>query len=285
MKALYSTVIASLRRHYGVLAVGRLGEEHAKLETLRQITPKSSFDSVRVLTSFGLSDFAAPIVLQSLESTLEYHREHKTDIQTCLDYLIAPFKELRAILEHQIPDSSTEVKSLIMCTECESRSAVTKCDQCKDEFCHLCFEKVHVTGNRRFHSSIEIPQLVCVGCDQRFATQQCLDCALFFCETCFPSIHAKRPEFVKHRKRNIAGRICNECEESQATLLCENCHDIFCAACFTVMHRRGNRKSHSYVVIDPSGFMYRKGAVLDQSETKRLLDWVRFGINADRINS
>jgi len=277
VRELYLPVIDALRHHNSSMALERLIAEHGRLAQVHQVVA----DYLRneqgsLLERLNISPKSPPRLLESLKLTLKYHLDHNLELVSSLPHLAQSFQELRAIMEQHISDSSPIHKDLIMCSECEQRSALTKCDQCEDDFCHSCFEKIHSTGNRIFHSSIEIPQLVCVGCDNRFAALYCIDCGLFFCETCFPSIHAKRPELVKHRKRNFTAQRCNECEESQATLFCQNCIDLFCPKCFMDIHRRGNRKSHSTLTIDSTGYMYRNRIVLEKSESDALLERVRF---------
>ena len=277
MKQIYGNAFSALKHHDVAMTIRKLDQEHKRLEDLHTIIHDSSQnDLTRILNHLGLQDAPSDFLRNAVETTFKYYRDKNLEFISSLPQFVQPFKELRTLMDLHLSDSSILNKHLIMCSMCSERSAVTKCDQCEDEFCHLCFVKVHSTGNRRFHSSVEIPQLVCVSCDKAFASQLCDDCGLFFCETCFPTVHAKRPEFVKHRKRNISGQTCNECEEGKATLLCENCHDLFCATCFMNMHRQGNRKSHSYLTIDPTGYFYRDGKVLDKKETEALLHRVRF---------
>lgn len=67
----------------------------------------------------------------------------------------------------------TKIDPEVMCQECEEKSAVVKCQQCKDFFCQDCFNATHATGKRRGHIIQDVEQLVCAACDHLIATCQC----------------------------------------------------------------------------------------------------------------
>ena len=230
----------------------------------------------KVCEYLNIASNVKPRLRGVLARTIAHYRMGNLDLTRALAHLTEPLKELSAIFDSYETSSSSQSRSIILCVECNKRSAFFKCDQCLDEFCDHCFQDIHSTGNRRFHSCTQIPQLVCMICDIMSATVQCIQCTLFFCEACFSCVHAKRPELVKHRKRHVAGLLCQECEESRATLVCQNCVDIFCASCFMIIHGRGNRRSHTCLSIDNAGYMYRSdGTLVNRSETLDLLDRTR----------
>jgi hypothetical protein len=213
---------------------------------------------------------------RAVKQTVEAYVEKRFNLSHLLDDLRNPLAYLRHVRRSQtkvdVIKQPTEVE---MCVECEEKSAVLKCEQCKDFFCQDCYNSTHATGKRRGHITSDVEQLVCASCDRMVATCQCVQCGLFYCDQCFVSTHAARPELHNHLKRVINGLVCLECEHFNATVLCEDCVDLFCTECFIKLHQRGRRRQHVHLTIDNTGQVFRGGFLVPPEEAQILIDKAR----------
>merc|ERR1711943_8082 len=183
---------------------------------------------------------------------------------------------LRHVQHKQVKaDVIQQSTSIIMCVECEERSAVIKDCVWGDYFCQDCFNATHATGKRRGHITEDIEQLVCAVCDREPATSMCVQDGLFYCDQCFVSSKAARPELHGHLKRVINGLVCLECEHYNASVLCEDCVDLFCTECFIKLHRKGKRRQHVHLTIDNTGQIFRGGFLVPPLEAEVLKDRAR----------
>jgi len=162
---------------------------------------------------------------------------------------------------------------LLMCQECEKRSAKVKCEQCKDFFCEDCFIKTHHTGKRANHTKMDVCQLACDVCDVEMAYTKSLDVkpgtgAVKFCDVCLVT---KSVELSGHRMKTIADLKCYECEKDKATRLCEDCCDLFCIECFLELHRRGKRRVHMPLILDEDGQLVRAGVHVLPQVTQQMI--------------
>lgn len=216
--------------------------------------------------------FLARVIKQSVEAYIE----KQFNLGTILQDLEKPLEYLRKIRKQQVKvDVIRKPDTVVMCQECEEKSAVVKCRQCKDFFCQDCFNATHATGKRRGHIVQDVEQLVCAACDHLIATCQCIQCGLFYCDQCFVSTHASRSELHNHLKRIINGLVCLECEHYNASVLCEDCVDLFCTECFIKLHRKGKRRQHVHLTIDNTGQVFRGGFLVPPEEAQVLTDRAR----------
>jgi len=230
-----------------------------KLYTLLKVDPKEEFYIVR-----------------AIKQTLEAYVEKRFNLAHLLDDLKGPVQFLRHVKHKQVKvDVIKQPTEVVMCVECDEKSAVLKCEQCKDFFCQDCFNAMHMTGKRRGHITCDVEQLVCAACDREVATCQCVQCGLFYCDQCFNSTHAARPELHNHLKRVINGLVCLECEHYNATVLCEDCVDLFCTECFIKLHQRGRRRQHVHLTIDNTGQVFRGGFLVPPEEREGLIKLAR----------
>jgi len=230
-----------------------------KLCTLLKVDPKEEFYIVR-----------------AIKQTLEAYVEKRFNLAHLLDDLKGPVQFLRHVKHKQVKvDVIKQPTEVVMCVECDEKSAVLKCEQCKDFFCQDCFNAMHMTGKRRGHITCDVEQLVCAACDREVATCQCVQCGLFYCDQCFNSTHAARPELHNHLKRVINGLVCLECEHYNATVLCEDCVDLFCTECFIKLHQRGRRRQHVHLTIDNTGQVFRGGFLVPPEEREGLIKLAR----------
>jgi hypothetical protein len=209
------------------------------------------------------------MLIRSIKATLETFAEKKYDLGHLIPDLNSLIHSLRDIEGMKVKqDICGPPDSVLLCQECEKRSSVVKCEQCRDHFCQECFDMLHATGNRRYHLVQEMEQLVCVACDITVADCQCIQCGSFFCSPCFTSIHGSRSDLHKHRKRHISGLVCQECEHAHAGVICEDCSDIFCSPCYLRLHKKGQKKKHSHMTVDLNGQVFRGGIIVSASDAR-----------------
>merc|ERR1711881_326126 len=215
-------------------------------------------------------------LVRCLKQSLEAYVEKRFHLGTLVQDMMEPLDFLRRIRKQQVKvDIIRKPDSIVMCQECEAKSAVVKCEQCKDFFCQDCFNATHATGKRRGHITADVEQLVCAAYDDRVATCQCIQCGLFYSDQGFADIHASRPELHNHLKRVINGLVCLECEHFNASVLCEDCVDLFCTECFIKLHRKGKRRQHVHLTIDNTGQIFRGGFLVPPLEAEVLKDRAR----------
>lgn len=246
-------------------------------ERIEKRLPVSTPDIVQKIADMTAVDVGKEIsLLRSLKGTLETFVEKQYD----LVHLIPDLKELVPVLREV---ESRKVKqnifgpprSILLCQECDKRSSVVKCEQCRDHFCQECFDMLHATGNRRYHLVQEMEQLVCVACDTAVADCQCIQCGSFFCSPCFASIHGSRSDLHKHRRRNISGLVCQECEHAHAGVICDDCGDLFCSPCYLRLHKKGQKKKHSHMTVDLNGQVFRGGLIVAPHEASAAIEKAR----------
>ncbi|KAF4664531.1 Glutathione peroxidase 7 [Perkinsus chesapeaki] len=212
-------------------------------------------------------------LVRCLKQTLEAYVAKQYDLTTFLSDMEAHIGFLRRFRKNQVKDDIIKKpEAVVMCEECEDKSAVLKCEVCQDYYCQDCFNATHATGNRRGHVTADVEQLVCGACDEVIATCQCVQCGSFFCDNCYVTTHASRPELHNHLKRVISGLVCQECEHLNATVLCEDCVDLFCTQCFIKLHGKGRRRQHVHLSIDNTGQVFRGGFLVPPEEAQVLID-------------
>eukprot|EP00397_Hematodinium_sp_SG-2012_P034165 GEMP01036602.1.p1 GENE.GEMP01036602.1~~GEMP01036602.1.p1 ORF type:complete len:389 (+),score=66.51 GEMP01036602.1:80-1246(+) len=163
--------------------------------------------------------------------------------------------------------------SIMMCQECEERSARVKCEQCKDFFCVTCFDKTHISGKRRNHTKQKVEQCVCDVCDLQEASTSSLESNERYCDDC---LITKMELLSGHRMKVIKGLMCSECEAEQATRLCEDCCDLFCIECYLELHRKGKRRIHTPLTIDEDGQLKRADVRLPPEDVQHMIAKARF---------
>lgn len=163
---------------------------------------------------------------------------------------------------------TTKLDKLMMCQECEVKSARRKCEQCKDFFCVDCFDKTHISGKRKLHSTLDVIQLACDVCDVQHAFTKSLETNENFCDGC---LLKKSAQLSGHRMKVIKDLLCSECEKDKATRLCEECGDLFCIECFLELHRRGKRRVHMPLILDDDGQLIKSGVHLPPQVTQDLI--------------
>jgi len=134
-----------------------------------------------------------------VKETLLAYVEKKFELASFIRDMTHPVQFLRSIRQKQNQvDVIRKPTTIIMCQECGEKSAVVKCEDCKDYFCQTCFNTTHKKGKRRTHITSDVEQLVCACYDDRVATCQCVQCGLFFSDEGFYEVHAlaKKPRRI-----------------------------------------------------------------------------------------
>lgn len=217
-----------------------------------------------------------------LRNMLEELAETQYDVAIMIKQPIDPSLFLaqcrKAVIRHCV---TSKPDSLLMCQECEKKSARDKCEQCKDFFCMDCFEMTHISGKRKGHTKLDVVQMACDVCDVNHATTCSLDVRQGcgeknFCDVC---LQKKSAELSGHRTKCIKDLKCTECEKEKATRLCEECCDLFCIECFTELHRRGKRRVHMPLILDENGQLIREGVHLPPLITQKMIAKARMSAN------
>jgi hypothetical protein len=256
----------------------KLGAVVADIQTRanRGLPPSTPENLEQLCTLLKVNTLEEFYIARSVKTTLEAYLEKGFNLATLLDDLEKPMRWLRTVQHRQVKaDVIQQATQIIMCVECEDRSAVIKDCVWGDYFCQDCFNATHATGKRRGHITEDIEQLVCAVCDREPATSMCVQDGLFYCDQCFVSSKAARPELHNHLKRVINGLVCLECEHYNATVLCEDCVDLFCTECFIKLHQRGRRRQHVHLTIDNTGQVYRGGFLVPPEERESLIKMAR----------
>eukprot|EP01031_Cornospumella_fuschlensis_P026080 gene26080-31492_t len=80
--------------------------------------------------------------------------------------------------------------SLLVCTECNERVAIVKCEECGDIFCTKCYKFLHALGARRSHHHSPLGPKDCNECEICLAERYCVACDENFCDPCWRVLHA-----------------------------------------------------------------------------------------------
>ena len=175
----------------------------------------------------------------------------------------------RDVLDPQVlPDKSIEF--VVMCANCDKAVAESFCMPCGDGYCDDCFKSKHRKGNKQKHLQTPIPR--CHSCMYQAASRRLVGAN----KTKRTSIHAKAPKNApktqfcdscyEHRRHTELREAeenqrvappsadwvvqpCAECEERSCRWKCLDCDDFYCTKCFSHVHARGNRASHSYIML------------------------------------
>ena len=102
----------------------------------------------------------------------------------------------------------TEYNEKRICSECTTRVAIRKCDECKDKFCTICFKETHLTGTRRNHTWKPTGPIDCSDCEMLLAERWCITCDEAFCDPCWRRVHSTgKRRFHPFSEVDIAGKI------------------------------------------------------------------------------
>lgn len=67
-----------------------------------------------------------------------------------------PMEEEAPELDEGVDDEPTHVAKEGFCVECEDQPAEVRCNDCKDDFCAVCFASQHRKGTRKAHSIVNL---------------------------------------------------------------------------------------------------------------------------------
>ncbi|TYZ62082.1 hypothetical protein PybrP1_005670, partial [[Pythium] brassicae (nom. inval.)] len=98
-----------------------------------------------------------------------------------------------------------------LCCDCGLLVATRVCEQCDEEFCSACFERIHgYSVRKREHAWTAL-------------------------------------EIVKDELGSDKDAYCIECDLRRASRLCNLCGDGFCDACFASAHEKGKKQQHTWI--------------------------------------
>lgn len=76
-----------------------------------------------------------------------------------------------------------------VCSECERKAALVRCQDCVDLFCYDCFQDTHRRGKRARHCVSLPTRTFCFECDSREAAYICVECEDALCTRCSARMH------------------------------------------------------------------------------------------------
>lgn len=77
-----------------------------------------------------------------------------------------------------------------LCTECNDRIAIRKCQECGDVFCTKCYKALHALGARRHHTHTMLGPKDCEECELLLCERYCVSCDECFCDGCWRLLHS-----------------------------------------------------------------------------------------------
>uniref|UniRef100_K3X2U5 WW domain-containing protein n=1 Tax=Globisporangium ultimum (strain ATCC 200006 / CBS 805.95 / DAOM BR144) TaxID=431595 RepID=K3X2U5_GLOUD len=99
----------------------------------------------------------------------------------------------------------------IMCCDCSARVGTRLCEQCDEEFCSQCFDRIHLQSQKKR--------------DHVWALI----------------------EILKDELTSAKDVYCIECDRHKCTRLCNLCGDGFCDSCFVTAHDKGKKRQHTWI--------------------------------------
>lgn len=105
--------------------------------------------------------------------------------------LIERYQDIVKQFETSSQEEAALVHKLKMCVECTNNEAVLFCDQCKDFFCHSCYDRLHARGRRQNHCHTWVEMGLCAECQETPAMFHCVSCADLYCMDCFLEWHIR----------------------------------------------------------------------------------------------
>ncbi|KAF1317847.1 Protein abnormal spindle, partial [Globisporangium splendens] len=99
----------------------------------------------------------------------------------------------------------------ILCCDCSARVGTRLCEQCDEEFCIQCFDRIHLQSQKK-HDHVWSPI-----------------------------------EILKDELTSAKDSHCIECDRRKCTRLCNLCGDGFCDSCFLATHDKGKKQQHTWI--------------------------------------
>jgi hypothetical protein len=90
-----------------------------------------------------------------------------------------------------------------LCSECNERHAIRKCEQCGDQFCTKCYKTTHALGQRRHHTYKLLGPKDCNECESLLAIRFCVACDENFCDGCWRRLHSHGKRVLFRKKGEL----------------------------------------------------------------------------------
>lgn len=152
-----------------------------------------------------------PFELSPALSAMKQAREQQPPgcfyCETCFHHAHESAHEL-----HHVSSNALHFRTgATLCCDCGLLVATRMCEQCDEEFCAACFERIHTHSLKKRE-------------------------------------HAWTPlEIVKDELGSDKDAYCIECDLRRASRLCNLCGDGFCDACFVSAHEKGKKQQHTWI--------------------------------------
>ncbi|RHZ84970.1 hypothetical protein Glove_74g120 [Diversispora epigaea] len=155
-----------------------------------------------------------------------------------------------------------------LCVECRDQEASFFCEQCKEDFCEVCFSMIHRTGSRREHVHRPLKEETNDSQDgnkQEIIAQKASDDPNIsngsndsssninqktnMLDDILHSDHIIEEDLMSEEEEELPSApvpegLCVECRDQEASFFCEQCKEDFCEVCFSMIHRTGSRREH-----------------------------------------
>lgn len=105
-------------------------------------------------------------------------------------------------------DEEDERQSKTICSECNERHSIKKCNECGDGFCTICYKQTHASGARRNHTFVPTGLIDCTECEAKLAERWCVACDESFCDSCWRKVHSRgNRRFHPFHEVSLEGRV------------------------------------------------------------------------------
>jgi len=113
-----------------------------------------------------------------------------TDVGDFRD-LMQRYRDMVSQFEQMREEETKRVQAMKICVQCDTQDAVLFCDQCKDFFCQMCFDRLHAKGRRQTHRRTWVEMGHCSECQESIALFHCVQCADLYCRDCYQEWHVR----------------------------------------------------------------------------------------------
>lgn len=156
-------------------------------------TIENVFEMARI---FKINIENEPYLVHVLRRALNHYYnaiKNQRKVEDVADFLSLchRYRNIVKQFEQAEKEELAKVKRLKRCIECDERDAVLFCDDCKDFFCQMCFDKLHKKGRRSNHRRTWVEIGICAECEEHVASFHCVQCADMYCRDCYQEWHIR----------------------------------------------------------------------------------------------
>jgi len=164
------------------------GAEYPLVETVENV-----LEMERI---FGIDIKNEPYLVHVLKRALRHYanavkeKRRVTDVGDFRD-LMQRYRDIVGQFEQMREEETKRVQKMKVCIQCDEQDAVLFCDQCKDFFCQMCFDRLHSKGRRQNHRRTWVEMGHCSECQESIALFHCVQCADLYCRDCYQEWHVR----------------------------------------------------------------------------------------------